>query len=185
MYNIDILQKHYKISLVSSPAAGGGGSADIRNGGGGSFADNFEDGNYHDSQDILIGDDDDDLTFSPRDGRRSSSLLSMRSLSCPLQEVEDEMVEVVATNTFTENIDEEEDEEDDTENIIIPVARLQMPPLTYAEMFDESEGEGEPSDYEQDEREEEEGEGEDTSASAFTIKDSNGRTINLQKREKK
>mgnify|MGYP003634345331 CR=1 FL=1 len=93
IYNINILKKHYKIALVSSPrAAGGGYMGDFCN---------------EESQEVLIGDkdsSDDDINFAPRDGRRSSSLLSMRastpsspsaidmgSLTNPLQEIEDEM----------------------------------------------------------------------------------------------
>lgn len=119
IYNIDILKKHYKISLVSSPTTAAAG--------GGSYADNFQDGNNQDSQDILVGDEDsdDEIAFAPRDGRRSSSLLSMRastpsspsaidmgSLTNTLQEIENEMVtaEVVYQNPLQHlNEDEEKD----------------------------------------------------------------------------
>ena len=205
IYNIDILKKHYKISLVSTPAAAGGGSADIRIGGG-SHADNFNDGNYHDSQDIFIGDDDDDLSFPSRDGRRSSSLLSMRSLSSPLQDADDEIVTATAVATATptmpiwsDNEDEDEDDEGIDTNLIAPVARLQMPPLTYANVAneppdvtyedaeehdedEEMEEYGQPSDYESDEGDDCD---EPTTASDFTIKDANGRIINLQNRTNK
>jgi hypothetical protein len=196
IYNIDILKKHYKISLVSTPMAAGGSS----------HADNFDDGNYHDSQDIFIGDDDDDLSFPSRDGRRSSSLLSMRSLSSPLQDADDEIVTATAVATATptmpiwsDNEDEDEDDEGIDTNLIAPVARLQMPPLTYANVAneppdvtyedaeehdedEEMEEYGQPSDYESDEGDDCD---EPTTASAFTIKDANGRIINLQNRTNK
>tara|TARA_R110002073_G_scaffold277956_1_gene441811 strand:- start:156 stop:3431 length:3276 start_codon:yes stop_codon:yes gene_type:complete len=106
IYNIDILKKHYKISLV------------IKN-------------ETADSQDILVGDDE-ELSFAPHDSRRSSSsLLNMRgcspsvidmgSFTNSLQEIENEMVtaEVVYPNPLqhlnedNEVKDSDEDEEDD------------------------------------------------------------------------
>ena len=144
IYNIDILKKHYKISLVSSPTTAAAG--------GGSYANTFEDGNNQDSQDILVGDkdSDDEIAFAPRDGRRSSSLLSMRastpsspsaidmgSLTNPLQEIEDELAvaclqeienemvtaEVVYQNPL-QHLNEDEEKDDD---FIKYKCRLEMP----------------------------------------------------------
>ena len=114
IYNINILKKHYKIALVSSPrAAGGGYMGDFCN---------------EESQEVLIGDkdsSDDEINFAPRDGRRSSSLLSMRSLTSPLQDIENELENVMVTNDNVttevvyqnplQHLNEDDDENDDDE----------------------------------------------------------------------
>jgi len=124
----------------------------------------------------------------------------MRSLSSPLQDVENEVVTATVVSNWNDE-DEDEDEEDDEgldTNIIQPVARLQMPPLTYAnvaneppdlsyedaEEHDEDEDEeyGQPSDYESDEGDDCD---EPTTTSAFTITDANGRIVNYQNRTNK
>jgi hypothetical protein len=142
LYNIDILKKYYKISLVSSPTTAAAG--------GGSYADNFEDGNNHDSQDILVGDEEEEISFAPRDSRRSSSLLSMRvstptspsaidmgSLTNSLQEIEDELVvaclqeienEMVTAEVVYQNPLQHLNEDEEKDNDLIKYkCRLEMP----------------------------------------------------------
>ena len=210
IYNIDILKKHYKISLVSSPtAAAAGGSADIRVG---------YDNHYSESQDILVGgDSEDELSFSPRDSRRSSSLLSMRaspdalnmgSLTLSLQDIADDTIrnevataEVYPLRHLNDCGEYDEDEEEAVEAQVIYQEPLQH--LNDCGEYDEEEEtvqdekdsdydqEGQPSGCESEdwcgcESEEEEGEGEeDTKETVLSAKDSNGRSIILKKRERK
>ena len=208
-YNIKILQKHYKISLVSSPSVAGGsaGSADIRIEDG-CYADNFN----CESQDLVVGNDDDELSFSPRDSsRNSSSLIGMRSMASPLQEIEDKIIkaEVVYQNPLPHlNYDEEKDDAIDgriyvdndgglsnhrswdtddeeevvtTENIILTHNYPIMSLDAYDHHADNDEEEEGQDDEDSDYVEEDEEQ--DTRKVIGNLKDGNGRSIALRQRD--
>ena len=121
IYNIDLLQKYYKTTLVSGGIILNGG------GGGGAYGitDVHIDDDNQERRDVDIWNGCDDEDTSARDVRRSSSLLSMRSLQS-FQNIESDMdsnqvdeVEIVYENPL-EHVDNrrvEADSESEDEDV--------------------------------------------------------------------